>query len=81
MYHTFFLFFFFFEVEKNKMRERKHRNYSEIKNWKRGNDAISFNCETTITHTDQRNAILMPIANENGQSNAQKVAENDEETM
>ena len=62
MYHSFFSFFLFFGREKQNERtktQKLRRNFESKENWKRGNDAISFNCKTTITHTGQRNALLM----------------------
>ena len=43
-------------------------------------DTSALNCKTTITHTDQTNAILMATC-EWKRTDTQKDSENDEDTM
>ena len=67
------------------MRERKHRNYGEILNQRKTENEEMMQSLSTAKQrllTQVREMLYWwPHANENGQSNAQKVAENDEETM
>ena len=67
------------------MRERKHRNYGEILNQRKTENEEMMQSLSTAKQrllTQVREMLYWwPHANENRQSNAQKVAENDEETM